>query len=168
MGLEFDDRHGGVGGDTTADLLARLDEALQSADRPPDIVILGIGFNDLLGGRSISHAVANINVTIDRIQEANPNVTIFLEQISGAKPDSGAAAINEQIPIFADDVATTATEQSTATSQVIPVDMYTNIPDSHFADAFHFNEIGVKAIAERYFTVLNEHLNRKSHQRAGS
>lgn len=156
MGKAFDDEHGGIGGDTSDGVLSRLTQTLNSASRPPDVVILGIGGNDLIGGVSVSTVVSNVNKIIDGIQSDNPNATIFLEQISKARSDSPeAAAFDDEFETYAGEVAKIATNQTTGTSLVIAVDMISDIPDSYFADEVHFNETGAKAIADRYFTAFD-------------
>ncbi|HHP7242539.1 MAG TPA: SGNH/GDSL hydrolase family protein [Cyclobacteriaceae bacterium] len=158
MGMTFDDDHAGIGGNTTEQVIGRLDQALNSANRPPDIVILGIGGNDLLQGATISPTIANINTIIDGIQADNPEVTIFLEQISGARSDTEEAFLNSLLQDFANEIEAVANNQTNSDSEVIPVDMYNNIPDSYFADAVHFNETGAKAVADRYFAAIDAYL----------
>ena len=159
MGADFDNEHAGIGGDTTSDVLARLDAALNSASRAPDLVVLGIGGNDVLQGVPVSTVVSNINTIIDRIQIVNPEVTVFLELISGVRSDvPNAASLNEMVTDFVDQLSIIATDQTTNTSKIIIVDMNTNILDSYYADDVHFNEIGAKAIADRYFEAIDSFL----------
>lgn len=54
------------------------------------------------------------------------------------------------------EVITIANEQSTSSSQIIPVDMYTGFTDSLLADDVHYNESGANFIALRYYDVLKD------------
>ncbi len=156
MGLDFDDEHAGIGGDTTEDVLSRLNQALNSSSRPPDVVILGIGGNDILNGASVEGTIDNINTIIDGIQAANGNVTIFLEQITGVRTDiNGADALNALIPGMNESIAAVASAQTTSTSNVITVNMNTDFPDTLFIDDVHFNEAGAKEVADRYFAAFD-------------
>jgi len=161
QGLAFDGDHGGVGGNTTVSLLNRLDEALLSAERAPDLVLLGIGGNDLLrieeqgNTEAESRALANIDVMIDQIQAANPNVTIILEQIAGANPsEPEAASLNTVVNSFNASLAQMAQAQTSGNSKVLVVNMQTNFGAQYYADDVHYNEAGAKEIADRYFTVI--------------
>jgi lysophospholipase L1-like esterase len=57
-------------------------------------------------------------------------------------------------------VRTLADEQSTATSQVLSVDMFTGFTDAMLADEVHYNAAGAEFIATRYYAVLKEVLVR--------
>jgi hypothetical protein len=52
------------------------------------------------------------------------------------------------------DVFTIAANQTTTTSQVNAVDMFTGFNDTHLADEVHYNEAGAEFIATRYYNVL--------------
>ena len=52
------------------------------------------------------------------------------------------------------DVLTIATNQTTAASKVIAVDMFTQFNDSYLADDIHYNTAGAEFIATRYYNVL--------------
>ena len=52
------------------------------------------------------------------------------------------------------EVLNIATNQSTSTSQVIAVDMFTGFNDSLLADDVHYNKTGAEFIATRYYNVL--------------
>jgi hypothetical protein len=48
-----------------------------------------------------------------------------------------------------------ASQQSTSSSEVIAVDMYTGFTDLMLADDVHYNESGADFIATRYYNVLS-------------
>ena len=52
------------------------------------------------------------------------------------------------------EVLSIASNQTTTTSQVIAVDMFTGFNDGLLADDVHYNESGADFIANRYYNVL--------------
>jgi len=159
MEAPFDDEHAGVGGDQTVDVLSRLDDALNSANRPPDIVLLGIGGNDLLeGNRPLEVVVDNIGQIVDQLYAANPEVVVIVEQIAGANPDAeGAAELNSQLQAMIEQIEELAAQQQAAGRTVIAVDMNTGFTSEpgFYADAVHYSEAGAREVAERYFVVVD-------------
>ncbi len=75
----------GINGDTTEDVLARLDEALQN----PIAVSLLIGTNDLHTHRRLKDPdgiVSRVEQIIDRIKTAAPHAQIFVNSITPRTP----------------------------------------------------------------------------------
>ena len=99
-------------------------------------------------------AVENINNIIDIIQADNPNVTIFIEQMAPGRFDFMTPELTSYINQLQQEVLSIASDQSTSTSQVIAVDMFTGFNDSLLADDIHYNEAGAEFIATRYYNVL--------------
>lgn len=122
----------------------------------PDIVLFSSpGGNDILNGEaSFEEIVANINQIIDIIQESNPNVTIIIEELAPGMSSFMTAQLTADFNAMQQEVRTIASEQTTSTSQVITVDMFTGFDDSFLADDVHYNEAGAQFIAERYYDVL--------------
>ncbi len=153
-GEEFDTDHEGRGGWTSGEILSGLSGWLNQTG-PPDIVLLSSpGGNDGLQGLSYDQAVSNINAIIDILQSRNPNVTIIIEQIAPGHTDIMTAELTVFITQMQDEVITIAANKTTATSQVIAVDMYTAFNNSYLADDVHYNEMGAAFIAEKYYNVL--------------
>lgn len=71
-------RNRGIGWDTTADVLERLDESL---DGPPTTVVLMIGTNDLFIGVPHAQTVRNVAHVLDRIAEASPGTRTIVQSI---------------------------------------------------------------------------------------
>jgi acyl-CoA thioesterase I len=67
-GYNYRVQNAGVSGDTTAQLLARLDWALGEASNPPVLVIVEIGANDAFQGVDPAVTRANIRSIVERIQ----------------------------------------------------------------------------------------------------
>jgi acyl-CoA thioesterase-1 len=59
----------GVSGDTTAAGLRRMDFVLDSLSRKPDLVILGLGGNDMLRGLKPSDSRANMEAMVKKLKD---------------------------------------------------------------------------------------------------
>ncbi|WP_452225866.1 SGNH/GDSL hydrolase family protein [Lacinutrix cladophorae] len=158
-GKSFDPDHEGIGGFKSEDVLENIEEVMDDAGTP-DVVLLGIGGNDLVRGIPVEEIIDNINQTIDILQNSNANITIFLERIAPGRsnvmtPD-GIIAYNS----YLEQLATIALEQTNEASKIILVDMSTNWTDDYMADNLHYNELGAKEIADRYFEAIVENLEK--------
>ncbi len=71
-------RNRGIGWDTSADLLSRVDESL---DGPPAAVVLMIGTNDLNIGVPHAQTVRNISLILDRIAERAPDARPVVQSV---------------------------------------------------------------------------------------
>jgi len=131
---QFDINHEGKSGDRIDEALIRLDTLI--ANNPSavgNIVLLGIGGNDLVQGVSAGTSIQNLNRLIDKLQEANSTTTIFIEKIAPG---------------------TTDFQESTSQSKVIAVDMSTILTDEDYADAVHYNQSGAQKIANQYYEAM--------------
>ena len=150
----FDSDHEGVGGWTSADILEEIENWLNLTG-PPDFVLFSSpGGNDALEGLSYTKAVSNINGIIDIIQDFNPNTTIIIEQMAPAHSDIMTLELTEFLKEINEEVLDIAEKQTTLTSEVIAIDMFSGFNDSLLADDVHYNEDGAKFIAKRYFDLL--------------
>ena len=153
LGKTFDPDHQGIGGFRTQDILDRIDEFLEELGAP-DIVLLGIGGNDLVHNVPVPTAIENINQTIDLLQNSNSNITIFIERIA---PGRSNIMTPENIAVyleFNDSISTLADSQTTDNSRVIAVDMSVDWTDDYMADNLHYNELGAKEVADRYYEAI--------------
>lgn len=82
----------GVSGDTTAAGLRRLDFVLDSLPRKPDLVILGLGGNDLLRGLKPADTRANMDAMVRKLDERG--IPIMLTGML-APPNLGTEFSNE-------------------------------------------------------------------------
>ncbi|WP_373490293.1 arylesterase [Parasphingorhabdus sp.] len=69
MGRDVRVHNAGVSGDTTAAGLRRMDFVIDSLSRKPDLVLLGLGGNDLLRGLKPSDTRANLDAMIENLQD---------------------------------------------------------------------------------------------------
>ncbi|RNC79918.1 MAG: hypothetical protein ED557_12345 [Balneola sp.] len=158
QGRSFDDDHAGVVGFETEDVLRTMNFILLSVPQP-DIVLLGIGGNDLLAEDPISEVIENINEIIDQLQATNENLVIVLEQIAPARSDAITPEQEQLLNEFNATITTVAEQQSTNSSPVIVVDMSANWSDEYMADALHYNEEGARVVAQRYFDAFVQYLD---------
>lgn len=154
LGKNFDVDHEGGSGGTSGQILSGIEGWLNETG-PPDIVLFSSpGGNDALEGLPYENAVQNINDIIDIIQADNPNVTILIEQMAPGRSDIMTPELTEYFEQLQEEVLNIASNQTTMSSQVIAIDMFTGFEDSFLADDVHYNEAGAEFIASRYYDVL--------------
>lgn len=157
--LTFDADHAGIGGDTTIGIIERYQQSLSTGI--PDIVLLGIGGNDIVGGRSITEVISSLSQILDLIYASNPEAIVFVELIAGANPTSdGAQQLNSLVTVFESELRQLTTMKTRDNFRVIPVDMNTNFTNNpnYYADNVHYSALGAKEIAQRYFTAIKPYL----------
>ena len=106
-------------------------------------------------GLPYNQAIVNINGIIDVLQADNPNVTIIIEQMAPGHSSIMTQNLTNLLDQLKLDLVTISSDQTTSTSSVIVVDMFTGFTDAMLADDVHYNEIGAEFIATRYFNVLS-------------
>ena len=154
-GYSFDRDHEGIGGIETEGVLDNIDEVLQQVN-DFNIVLLCIGGNDLLNGIDDPQTtVDNIHLIIDAIQNAYPDVTIFIEKIAPGNNEIMTPEFQLKLDEFNQLIAALAPIQTNANSNVIVVDMYTGFTENLLADDVHYNQEGALFIAERYFNAIS-------------
>lgn len=150
----FDADHEGRGGWTSGQILDGLNDWLSDTDSPDIVLFSSPGGNDALEGLPYEEAVENVNEIIDILQVNNPGVTIIIEQMAPGRSDIMTSELTSFFDQMQQEVLSIAGNQSTSTSQVIAVDMFTGFNDSLLADDVHYNEAGAEFIATRYDDVL--------------
>lgn len=154
---QFDTDHEGTGG-ATADYLLDILPAILANEQVPDIVCLGIGGNDVVGGQGqadiVEETVAEVNEIIDLLQSANPNVVVFLEQIAPGRSDFMNAQLAAHWQMAKELYGQIPAAQNDDYSRVILVDMTVGWGDQYMADEVHYNQAGAEVVAARYFAAL--------------
>lgn len=89
----------GVSGDTTAAGKTRLAFVLDSLDRKPDLVVLGLGGNDMLRGIKPAETKANMTAMMDELKRRD--IPVVLTGMLAA-PNLGADYVNSFNGIFPD------------------------------------------------------------------
>lgn len=153
-GNEFDPDHEGRGGWTSGQILSEIEGWLDETG-PPDIVLLSSpGGNDALEEMPFEDAVSNINAIIAILQAHNRNVTIIIEQMAPGRTDIMTPELTRFFEQMHQAVLNMANHQTTPTSRVIAVDIYTGFDDRYLADEVHYNAAGAEFVANRYYNVL--------------
>ncbi|WP_417612187.1 SGNH/GDSL hydrolase family protein [Owenweeksia hongkongensis] len=164
-GVLFDRDHEGISGIQTVGVLNHMDFVLDHIPKP-DVVLLGIGGNDLASGsRGVEETVDNIKEIINRFQAVNPNVVILVEQIAPIKESEESIALVDKLIEFNNLIAQLPISESTSRSKVISVDMFSNWSNQNFADDVHYNTRGAQEVAFRYYIEIVKHLNFENHYR---
>lgn len=159
--LPFDPDHEGRGGWTSGEILGGIGSWIRAVGVPDIVLFSSPGGNDILNGlASYDKTVANINAIIDTLQAANPNVTIIIEELAPGMSSFMTPKSTADFNKMQQEVLTIAAEQTTPTSKVTTVDMFTGFNDSYLADDVHYNEAGAKFIADRYYAVLQDILKK--------
>jgi len=163
LGQTFDPDHAGVGGFKTTHVLDNLDRVMEDAS-DLDYVLLCIGGNDLILmpvpvdniAASVRPIHENIATIIRRLQRANPDVTILVEQIAPGRPINMTDVLPDLFREFNAGIPHLADQLSTSRSQVVAVDMRVGWSETYLADMIHYNEAGARFVATRYFETLRD------------
>ncbi len=137
---EFKTRNYGVEGDTSQDLLNRLDPAI--SDKPCKVFIL-IGVNDVLSGLSQDRTLANIRQIVSLIQKNSPESKIYLETLLPVNSDfltrrsnEAICSINAGIAVLAEEMHCTLVD----THKIFAEDG--ELPKRFTIDGLHLNNSG--------------------------
>lgn len=145
----FDRDHEGWWGrrtDEIADLiLAAANAAL------PDIVLLHLGTNDIgqQASAGVTNAQSNLPLIVERLRQANPDVTIVMAQVIPIGPGSSYFANADQVAPLNAAISAIAAQLSTAQSPIVLVDAGAgfDLATMMQADGLHPNALGEAHIA---------------------
>ena len=155
----FDADHEGLGGETTVGLIETLKN--KTFSKMPEVVLVGIGGNDLAdAGATAEATLNNLEEIIDLIQGLNPNAVILIEQIAPGKTEFMTAEITEGFLAYNAGIPAIATAKTTSNSKVIVIDMAAGFNDGLLADDVHYNEAGAQFVADRYYAAFEAHVTR--------
>ncbi len=114
----------GVNGDTSADVLTRVNEITK---QNPDLVLLGVGGNDVLQRIAPDTTRANIVATIDTLQSKNIDVVLIAEPHLSTSALFGKASDNplyediaeaEGIPLYSDGWSTVLSNEALKSDKI--------------------------------------------------
>jgi len=114
----------GVNGDTSADVLTRVNE---NTEQNPDLVLLGVGGNDVLQRIAPDTTRANIIATIDTLESNNIDVVLIAEPHLSTSALFGRASDNplyediaeaEGIPLYSDGWSTVLSDEALKSDKI--------------------------------------------------
>lgn len=158
--LAFDRDHEARPGWTAFEILDGLPQWLEETGKPDIVLISTPGGNDALLNLDYANTLKHINSIVDTLQANNPNVTILIEQMAPTKSTKMEPPLSTYVTNLQQDVLTIAADKNKESSRVIAIDMYTRFSDSLLKDGVHYNEKGARFIAERYYEVLKDLLEK--------
>ena len=152
--LDFDIEHEGIAGWTSGEILNNIDTWLAETGAPDIVLFSAPGGNDALQNLPYSQTLSNINGIIDVLQNANPEITIIIEQLAPARSELMTDELTNYFDQLIEDILIISAENTSDFSQVIAVDMFSGFTDSLLADDVHYNQAGAEFIANRYYMIL--------------
>jgi acyl-CoA thioesterase-1 len=144
-GLPFEVVNAGLGGDTTAGGLRRLDWLLQ---RNIDILVLELGGNDGLRGLPAANIKTNLQGMIDKAKAKNPAVKIIVAGMQ-MPPNVGAQYAEEFRQVFYD-----VAKQNNAAMIPFLLEGVGGHRELNQPDLIHPNPVGHKMVAEVVWKIL--------------
>ncbi|MGI9360221.1 MAG: arylesterase [Parasphingorhabdus sp.] len=148
----------GVSGDTTAAGLRRLDFVLDSLPRKPDLVLLGLGGNDLLRGLKPSETRANMDAMVKKLTERD--IPVILTGML-APPNMGKEFVDQFNIIY----PLLALEYD-ATLYPFFMDGVVGRPDLILPDGIHPNAKGIDVIVEKLTPAVEKALKKQAKKEA--
>jgi acyl-CoA thioesterase-1 len=138
-GLPFEVANAGVGGDTTAGGLRRLDWLLQ---RRIDVLVIELGGNDGLRGLAVSNIKSNLQAIIDKAKAKQPNVQIVIAGMQ-MPPNVGADYAEQFRQVFFD-----VAKENNATMIPFLLEGVGGIRELNQPDLIHPNPAGHRLVAD--------------------
>lgn len=143
----------GIGGDTTSGLIDRL--AVSAYDAHPQVIVLLIGGNDILGGRSVDTVCANYETIITGIREHLPETEIVWCSMTAlgsdwAKHNGTVIACNERIRTLADQYGCLYVDLFTPLCNPETGEIY----KAYTAEGVHLTDAGYQVVS----AAIKEHL----------
>ncbi|GIX43050.1 MAG: hypothetical protein KatS3mg129_2783 [Leptospiraceae bacterium] len=153
-----------IGGETTALFLTSMDEDIIALK--PDVILISIGGNDLLGGRCINTIISHMNLIFYNIRIKLPDTYIIFASIPPVlswKVNSISPYLNQKIQqilslypktIYFDLWEILAEEEK----PVLQKEFYRKVIDFPLAkyDLLHFNTKGYEEIAQKLKPILDK------------
>lgn len=134
----------GVNGDTTKNVLDRIDSVIAEN---PNLVLLGIGGNDVLRRVQVSESKANLTAIVKALQNKNIPVILIAEPHLSASALFGKASDNPIYQEVADELKVPLLEK--AWSEILS-------DDSLKSDQIHANGAGYAKFADALYRFLQE------------
>lgn len=139
---DFDQDHEGYWDYRVDELLPFVGGKVASAQ--PDVVLIHLGTNDVLGGQSASGVAGELSALIDNVRSGKADAYIVLAKIIPAASNTAAtAALNRQIDGI-------AASKNSAASPVVVVDQAAGYSTSDNYDGVHPNPTGEAKLGNKW------------------
>ncbi|MDQ7744469.1 SGNH/GDSL hydrolase family protein [Hydrogenophaga pseudoflava] len=139
---DFDLDHEGYWDYSVNELTPRVGGLVAQAE--PDVVLVHLGTNDVLGGQSANGIAQELGALIDGIRAGKPDTHILLAKIIPAAPDpAGTAALNRLIDGL-------ASGRSTSTSPIAVVNQASGYSTGDNYDGVHPGPGGESKLGNRW------------------
>lgn len=121
---------------------------------PPDAVLAHFGGADLLQNMPLDGVMQGFELALQQARQVNPQVRFLLAQHTPMS-SAGCNDCEHTVPELNQRIASWATQRSTATSPVIPIDLATGVdPATDTSDGVHLNMSGSAKVADRFFAAI--------------
>lgn len=155
---EFTTFNRGIGGDTSYGLLDRL--KISAYDARPKVIVLLIGGNDVLGGKSLESIYLNYDKIIQGIKENLPETKIVWCSLTAmgnqwAKHNDSAVICNQKIKLLANKYGCRYVDLFTPLCDVETGEIF----PEYTAEGVHFTDQGYKVVSAEIKKALNEIFN---------
>ena len=144
-GLPFEVVNAGVGGDTTAGGLRRLEWLLQ---RKVDVLVLELGGNDGLRGLPVGTIKSNLQAMIDKAKAKQPDIEIVIAGMQ-MPPNVGAKYAEEFRQVFYD-----VAKENNASMIPFLLEGVGGLREFNQPDLIHPNPLGHKIVADLVWKTL--------------
>ena len=144
-GLPFEVVNAGLGGDTTAGGVRRLDWLLQ---RSIDVLVLELGGNDGLRGLPVGNIKTNLQTMIDKAKAKNPEIKIVIAGMQ-MPPNVGPQYREEFRQVFFD-----VAQENNATMIPFLLEGVGGLREFNQPDLIHPNPEGHKLVADVVWKTL--------------
>jgi lysophospholipase L1-like esterase len=122
----------------------------------PDIVLMHLGTNDIMGNKTIAQIIAAFDKMVDQMRASNPNMKILVAQIIPMYSATTGCTICYQGTIdLKNAIVPWASGKTTSQSPVVPVDCWTGFDTAtDTSEGIHPNDIGNQKIADKWYPAL--------------
>jgi lysophospholipase L1-like esterase len=148
---DFDQDHEGHWGWRVDEILREIETWTRAAK--PDIVLIHLGTNDVLGGESLDSTIEESRQLITKMRQQNPRLKILLAQLI---PASGAEPLIQR---FNQRIVPLARSLNTSNSPIWVVDQFSGFDPTVGKDTYdglHPTAVGEQKIADRWFEALRK------------
>lgn len=152
---EFSTFNRGIGGDTSYGLLGRL--KVSAYDARPKVIVLLIGGNDILGGKTLESVYENYQKIIEGIKENLPETKIVWCSLTAmgdkcAPKNDTAIICNQKIKLLANKYDCYFVDLFTPLCNVETGEIF----EDYTVDGAHFTDEGYKVVSNEIKKVLYE------------